>query len=56
MTAVPDGFDCVDLGELLDVIDALLDYSRAGTLHEDEGEDAVHDRASRVLRRYRDAI
>lgn len=44
-----------ELAELLDVIDALLDYSRAGTSHQDPGEYEVWRRATSVRERYRAA-
>ena len=38
--------------ELLDVIAGLLAFSRAGTLHADDGEDEAWVRARAVLSRY----
>ena len=54
---LPPGFDAIDLGELIDVIDALrecISY-RVGTWVEEEGEREARDRADRVLERYRPA-
>lgn len=50
---LPDDFDDIALGELLDVIVALLDFSRAATFDEEDGEQEVAERARTVLARYR---
>lgn len=44
------------LAELLDVIEQLLSFLRAGTAHEDEGEMEAENRARDVLRRYTEAM
>ena len=43
-----------DLSEALDVIDQLLDFSRAHTGHSEPGEDAAWERAHALLRRHRE--
>lgn len=45
--------DEIDLAELLDLLDQLLDFTRAGTFDEAPGESEVFERATSVLRRYR---
>jgi hypothetical protein len=56
VTAVlPSGFDDIDLGELLDVIAALVGYLRVNTYDEQPRESDVKDRARCLLDRYRDA-
>jgi hypothetical protein len=52
-TDLPDGFDGIDLAELLDVIDELMHWLRVGTFEEEEGEREVRDRAGRIRDRYR---
>jgi len=55
--SIPEGFDYVDLGELLDVAESLLGYvaHRVGTYDEEEGEAQIYERANSVLQRYRAA-
>ena len=45
----------VAVAELLDLIEHLLDYSRAGTFDEDPGEDELFNRAKNLVERYRPA-
>ena len=52
---LPPGFDHVDLGQLLDVIEALIAFSRGGTINEEEGGYEVRQPEVQVLSRYRDA-
>jgi hypothetical protein len=52
---LPSDFDYIDLGELLDLVDSLLQYLRADTYYEQPGESDARDRAVRILRRYRPA-
>ena len=53
--SLPDDFDYVDFGELLEVIEGMLEFSRAGTFDEEDGEREVVERAQTILRRYRAA-
>jgi hypothetical protein len=52
---LPPGFDYIDLIELLDLLEAFLEYPRIGTQDEQEGEREVWDRARTLLARYRAA-
>jgi hypothetical protein len=52
---LPPGFDYVDLGELLDVVEALVGYLRTHTYDEEPGERDVEDRAKALLDRHRSA-
>jgi hypothetical protein len=54
-TGLPPSFDCIDLAELLDVIEQLADWLRVGTFDEAEGEREVRDRAKALVARYRRA-
>ncbi len=53
--SLPEDFDYVSLGELLDVIEQLCDFSRAGSGHEQPGEMEAWTRALRLLAHYRSA-
>ncbi len=50
---VPDDFDDLDLGELLDVIEQLANWLRVGTFDEADGERELRNRAEALLARYR---
>jgi hypothetical protein len=52
---LPDGFDYIDLGELLDAIHALSDFLHPGTSHAEPGDEEALDRAMALLNRYRPA-
>ncbi len=54
---LPDDFDYIDLGILVDLLEALLECVswRCGTYDEQPGESEIRDRAQRVLAGYREA-
>jgi hypothetical protein len=52
---LPTGFDYVDLGMLLDLIEELADHLRAGSMEALEGENEAWERAQSTLIAYRPA-
>lgn len=52
---LPNGFDLIDLQEILNIIDRLLDIGRAGTFDEAPGEQEITERAEGLLKRYKPA-
>jgi len=49
---LPTGFNAIQLVELFDLIEPFMEYSRADTRDEDDGEDELLTRARRLMTRY----
>lgn len=50
---LPEGFDYLGLGSLLNCIEELLAFSREGSMHALEGENETCERARRLIAAYR---